>query len=423
MNHIPSFNEWKTSVNVDLTEDDLNFLQYKINNEKLNSKIEIIPSGKKYLLKAKSYVGTIKIPNSYTITITPKIGELNFFKILAYSENISDVKFFEELGTAQPGNDLLELIAKLFIKFVTEIIQEGIYKSYVSYIEEIPTIKGRLLIVNNIRSPRISQEKFWCEFDELSTDTLENQILLYCSKLLFELVQDKKLKDELHHIQTAFEQENVSNVFLDLYHLDLITYQKFNEHYEKSFKLCEYILKLTWYGDFSNEEVMPIFGYLYNMNDLFQNFVTKALQELFSQYKVKKEPRNSMLLQKQKTSNIAQNIKYFATPDSLKPDIVLYTKDLTQIPKIVIDTKYKKDRPSSGDYYQSVAYSLTLECPVLLLLPELEEPKKGDFELVPDLNKQALIYARTLDFTEIPDEDYILTLKSRLKKIIDEILI
>jgi 5-methylcytosine-specific restriction enzyme subunit McrC len=429
MNQISPFQEWETSEEVKLSKDDLDFLRHTVNVDsrgkaKENSKIEIIPLGNdKFKLRAKSYVGSIKIPNSHIIQITPKIKVANFFKLLAYSENFSDIDFFEELGTAEEGNDLLEWIAKLFIKFVNEIIQEGIYKSYVSRSEEISAIKGRLLVANNIRSPRITHEKFWCEFDELSTNTLENQILLYCSKLIFELVKDEKLKDDLHHIQIAFEQQDVESVFLDLYHLDLITYQKFNEHYENSFKLCEYILKHTWYGNFSNEGDMQIFGALHNMNDLFQNFVTKALQETYTKYKVKKEPRDSVLLQKQKKSTIHSNIKAFTKPGNLKPDIVIYEKDHTSEPKIVIDTKYKKDNPSAGDYYQSLAYSLTLDCPVLLLLPELSEQRKGDYELVPELNKEALIYVRTIDFSEVPDEDYLEVLKNRLKVEIDEILV
>jgi len=429
MSQIPSFREWETSEEIKLSEDDLNFLRHTVNVDsrgkaKENSKIEIIPLGNdKFKLRAKSYVGSIKIPNSHIIQITPKIKAANFFKLLGYSENFSDIDFFKELGNAEEGDDLLDWIAKLFIRFVNEIIQEGIYKSYVSGTEEISTIKGRLLIVNNIRNPRITQEKFWCEFDELSTNTLENQILLYCSKLLFELVKDEKLKDDLHHIQIAFEQQDVESVFLDSYHLDLITYQKFNEHYENSFKLCEHILKLTWYGSFSDSGDLPIFGYLHNMNDLFQNFVTKALQETYTKYKVKKEPRDSVLLQKQKKSIIHSGIKAFTKPGNLKPDIVIYDKDHNSIPKIVIDTKYKKDNPSAGDYYQSLAYSLTLDCPVLLLLPELSEQRKGDYELVPELNKEALIYVRTIDFSEVPDEDYLEVLKNRLKVEIDEILV
>jgi len=277
LQEITPFEEYQESEILTLSKEELEFLKQKVNEGKTNSKIEILPQGEnQYQLKATSWVGTIKIPNSYTIIIRPKIGNLNFFKMLVYSENLADLKFFD-LVQASEGKDLVDFMARLFYEKTKEIIQDGIYKSYVSKVEEIPTIRGRLLLVQNIRSPRITKEKFWCEYDDLSSDTLENQILLYCTKLLSTLVHDRKLKEDIHYIQTIFEKVGVSDVFLDLYHLDMVTYQKFNQHYENALKLCEFILRLTWYGDFTKEDMLPIYGFLYNMNSLFQNFVTKVI--------------------------------------------------------------------------------------------------------------------------------------------------
>lgn len=420
MTDIPPFEEWKKSEVMILSKEDLNFLHQKINDEKTNSKIEVIPEGnEQYRLRATSWIGTIKIPN-HTITIKPKIGNLNFFKMLAYSENLGDIQFLEKVKIEE-GKDLVDFMAKLFIESVQDIIQEGIYKNYVTVTEEIPTIKGKLLIVNNIRKPRISQEKFWCEYDELSCDILENQILLYCSQLLSELVVDDSIKERLIQVQHVFQKEGVSEVFLDLYHLDMITYQKFNEHYEKVLELCEFILKLAWYGDFSKEDTIPIYGFLYNMNTLFQNFITKALRDEFSQFRIKREPKKSRLLREitiieefdTKTKTISAKI--------LKPDIVIQDKN-TGITRLVIDTKYKKDDPTANDFYQSVAYSLVLDCPVMLLLPQLDVRKKGDFELVPELDKKTPIFARTVDLSEDNEMEYVELIKNRLKEIVNPIL-
>ena len=98
----------------------------------------------------------------------------------------------------------------------------------------------------------------------------------------------------------------------------------------------------------------------------------------------------------------------------MKPDIVIQEKTNGN-PVFVIDTKYKKGDPSANDFYQSVAYSLSLDCPVLLLLPQLEVRKKGDYELVPELGKQANIFVRTIDFSEKEDLDYIELMKSRIE--------
>ena len=212
-------------------------------NEK-DQKISITPTLCKdqVVLHAGSFVGTIKTPN-HTITIKPKIGNLNFFKMLIYSEKFLDLPSFEGEVEIEEGEDLVDFMAKLFHESISPIIQEGIYRNYTSVTEELPTIRGKLLITQNIRSPRISKEKFFCEYDDFSADILENQILLYCSHLLSELVVDKNIKEKLTQTQQFLEKEGVSEKFLDIYHLDQITYQKFNEHYEKILKLvCNVII-------------------------------------------------------------------------------------------------------------------------------------------------------------------------------------
>ena len=78
---------------------------------------------------------------------------------------------------------LVELLAKLYIDSVSKIIAEGIYRSYVTQIEQVSGVKGRLLLTQNIRSSHITKEKFWCEFDQISANVLENQIILFCAKI------------------------------------------------------------------------------------------------------------------------------------------------------------------------------------------------------------------------------------------------
>lgn len=419
MINLDPISEYEYTQEIELSEKDREFLQKIINDGKDNSKIEIVVlSNGKFKLHATQYVGTVKIPN-YTITVKPKIGNLNFFKMLVYSEDLSELNLLNNVRIEE-GKALVDFMAKLFLKSIALIVQEGIYKNYNSITEEIPTIRGKLLIVNNIRKSRISQEKFWCEYDELTADILENQILLYCCQLLSELVVDSSIKEELIHTQHTLQKEGISDVFLDSYHLDQIIYQKFNEHYETVLKLCEFILNITWYGDFSNKDKIPISGFLYNMNTLFQNFVTKALKEKLEQFEVKREPKDSRLLNN--ITKILEN-EEIVKSGILKPDIVIRNKYDKKDAKLVIDTKYKNHDPTPNDYYQSVAYSLILNCPVLLLLPQQDKKKKGDFVLTQEMYKENVsIVVRTIDLSSSPERDYVELIKNRLKEIVNPML-
>ena len=420
MTKIPPFNEYEDSIPIKLTDEDIKFLRETIKKNENDSKIKIIPSDNEgeYILRATSYVGTIKIP-SHIITIKPKIGHLNFFKMLLYSEKISDLPSFENKVKIEEGEDLVDFMAKLFCESMTPIIQEGIYRNYTSVVEEISTIRGKLLVVQNIRSPRISQEKFFCEYDEFSADILENQILLYCSQLLSELVASEKIKEKLVRIQQQLQKEGVSEKILDIYHLDQITYQKFNEQYEEILKLCEFILRITWYGDFSNKEEIPINGFLYNMNTLFQNFVTKAVEKIFVDFNVDWKAREQIL---ENIPIIPDGIPTKTIdPGILKPDIVIRTKK--NVAKLIIDTKYKDHDPPAADYYQSLAYALTMDCPVLLLLPKFGDRRKEDFKLIPEFDKDVKISVRTIDLSEDPEvTEYIELIKNRLEEIVKPFL-
>lgn len=235
-----------------------------------------------------------------------------------------------------------------------------------------------------------------------------------------ELVVDSSIKEELIHTQHTLQKEGISDVFLDSYHLDQIIYQKFNEHYETVLKLCEFILNITWYGDFSNKDKIPISGFLYNMNTLFQNFVTKALKEKLEQFEVKREPKDSRLLNN--ITKILEN-EEIVKSGILKPDIVIRNKYDKKDAKLVIDTKYKNHDPTPNDYYQSVAYSLILNCPVLLLLPQQDKKKKGDFVLTQEMYKENVsIVVRTIDLSSSPERDYVELIKNRLKEIVNPML-
>ena len=50
-------------------------------------------------------------------------------------------------------------MAKFYIDSVSKIIAEGIYRSYVTQIEQVSGVKGRLLLTQNIRSSHITKEK------------------------------------------------------------------------------------------------------------------------------------------------------------------------------------------------------------------------------------------------------------------------
>lgn len=406
-----SIKEFKSSKPLQLAKEDVLYLK-NIVQEGEEKKIDVIQQDGFYIIKAKNFVGTIPLKYSKypKITITPKAGQINFIQMWGFTERIDIEKLFESVDISY-GDSLADLMVKPFLDFVEPIIREGIYKNYVTVSEQIPKIKGRLLISQNIRSSHITHEKFWCEYDERTADILENQILLYCVKLLSSRIINLDFKQKLSYIQHRLEIEGVNNVSIEPYHLDLISLQKLNQHYSDTLNFCEVILRFFGYG-FQVDTMIPGSGHLYDMNNLFQNFVTKILERhLPPQYVVFKEEKKKDFLKDISSQNSKINgIELFHT-DAMKPDIII-KKNKKEV--LVIDTKYKENT-SKSDYYQSISYSLYSKCPVLLLLPQIEAKKASDFQINQDIVEvDAKIFVRTIDFASKTNQNYIGIMKNRI---------
>jgi len=241
--------------------------------------------------------------------------------------------------------------------------------------------------------------------------------------LVFQVDQDYVIRDklynirtELHEFQDILEKQGVSEIFLESHHLDQISIQKLNEHYEKSFKLCEFILKLIWYGDFSKEEKIPIYGFLYDMNLLFQNFVTKVCLETFEDYRVYPELRNPDLLERLEETR--HDDIQLVSRVNLKPDIVFKDKKSNDI-ALIIDTKYK-ETTSANDIYQSIAYAMAFDCSTVLLVPQIGKKIIDGFRLNPELGKEAFVFVRSVDFSD--KDNFINEIKNNIKTEISNFL-
>ena len=105
-------------------------------------------------------------------------------------------------------------------EYVEKIIGTGLYRTYITIAEETPTIKGRLLLAKNIRSPLSIKLKPWCEYDELSFDVIENRCILYCADLLLSAVIDDGNKQKLVTIRNLFLNQNVTLTPINSYELD-----------------------------------------------------------------------------------------------------------------------------------------------------------------------------------------------------------
>ena len=422
--------EHETSENsFDLTDEDLVYINAE--NEKPDArykrdlkKLEYTSQGSgKYKITAKNHVGSISLPSGLVVTIKPKFKDAwhNLFALFDYTNNIN-ADTGNRSVQAEEGESLWDIFSKMFVAQATQLLKTGLYKTYISKTENITSIKGRLLIVENLK--QMSQQKFltkhWCEFDELSFDIRENQYVLYCTSILIRYVTRNDIKQDLVRIRNIFLSQDVTlKTRFTLSDAKQIIEHRMNKKYHLIFQYCKLILQSLAYQKFIDTTGLAIPAFTINMWELFEDFTTQVLQE-----REWNKPTQVLAQNKNKhilipLPNYPNRKTYPHSLPNLKPDNILIRDDDT---KLIIDTKYKP-KIGSSDWYQATTYSLAKKCDTILLLPKKSDEYSDGFQIPTEfVDEELTIHVKTIDFEEASKSpNFIESLKDQIHAVVDSV--
>jgi 5-methylcytosine-specific restriction enzyme subunit McrC len=358
-------------------------------------------------LKARQYCGILNF-NKQDFYILPKIANHNdeqnlniFIYMLMYSYNINLSN--EQIASCQnQEHSILEVFVQMFASNLLNELKKGIYKEYITQQDNLPVLKGKYLINENLKY-NFTKNKIYCEYDEFSPNNSLNQFFLYAIKYLQKFVKDKKL---LKQCELIFDE--VEDKSLDINKLNRIHFNRLNQRFKTSFEIAILLLKQS-IPLFSQDK--KSFAFLFDMNILFEKFIARIVKELDSNAKI-------------------QNSDNFGAL-TLKPDIIVKSKNL------IIDCKYKilKENKISNrnDRYQMYVYGNNFEnikseinFRTMLLYPKnLNEKDLNNKEPIYLGNNDRKVELRIryidLNFNEHNFEKYIEEIKNRIRIIIDEI--
>ncbi len=365
------------------TTNDKNLITAIQNNPKLQKYFSINWEG----VKPKNYCGLLHVGGE-DYYILPKISNkdeeanLNIFTymlMVAY-----DIKLENENFASQDNHQhkILEIFIHLFTKTLSLELQRGLYKQYITYQENLQVLRGKYLINENLKY-NFTNQKIYCEFDEFSPDNALNKFFLYAIKIFFRHAKDKKgLK------QCELMLDEVAYKHLDINKLEM-HFDRLNRRFEKSFEIAIMILK-RYIPLFSKDK--QSFAFLFNMNELFENFVGKMIPD-------------AKLQNQRNFGNLA-----------LKPDII--------IDNLIIDIKYKKvsnrEDLSTADKYQMYVYGKNYEIQkTMLLYPKHVDDV--DENLVLGKDEECINLAmKSLDLEfDGGFEGFVVEIKKRIKEIVD----
>jgi 5-methylcytosine-specific restriction enzyme subunit McrC len=343
-------------------------------------------------LKAKQYCGILNFDNQ-DFYILPKIANHNdeqnlniFIYMLMYAY---DVKLFNEdtsLSENLKSNNILEVFVQMFASNLLNELKKGIYKEYITMQDNLPVLKGKYLINENLKY-NFTKNKIYCEYDEFSSNNSLNQFFMYAIKYLQKFVKNKKLLKQCELIFDEVEDKSV-----DINKLEIVHFNRLNSRFKTSFEIAILILKQS-IPLFSQDK--KSFAFLFDMNILFEKFIARMVKELDNNAKIQNQDNFNDLI--------------------LKPDIILKNQ--------IIDTKYKKIKSiediKQSDKLQAFAYGVNYGVDnVMLLYPRHLDEIKYDLILGKDDKKVELkIRSIDLNFSENKYKEYINEIKNKVNKL------
>ncbi len=293
-----------------------------------------------------SYSGIIQL-DSVRIHFSTKV-KTNLFYMLSFLKNEGNLCYDPlKIIDIEEGDNFFDILGRLFVNELEAIFRRGFCKKYLRKQENVSFLKGKLLVRHQIGNQIRKVPKFFCSYDDLTYDNLENRIILRAATLLNPRVLNDALRRDLIRYSNMMKEE-VSLDSIVPEDCDKIQYSRLNDYYEPIIQFSKVILQ-DYFIRSVHKGKSRGFNFVVNMNQVYEDFITEMIAEVIeenrsSDYVVERQERFDSLVKEKKVIT--------------KPDILLRRKNTREYPYI-IDAKYKR-LENNADYYQVIAYALAL---------------------------------------------------------------
>jgi 5-methylcytosine-specific restriction enzyme subunit McrC len=318
------------------------------------------------VLQAQNYVGVIQTKNGTTIEILPKIQKLTISEsktILLKMLKTLKKSPFKHLNSANLKSSrlpLLEIFISMFLEELSTLIRSGIKSEYIAQEENLHFLKGKLKVAQQIKHNAIHKERFFVEYEEFSSDRVENRLIKTTLEYLYKKSKLNKNQQKIREFLFVFDDIGVS-------HTPKEDFKKvrLNKNMKAYELVMQYVKVFLFENSFSPYKGSSLaFALLFDMNILFESYVGSYLKRQGLDVKLQ-----------DKGKYLVESHKKFA----LRPDIVINKGSELEI---IADTKYKNILSqrdiSQADMYQLYAYGTKYKQTSQLYLIY---PKNGELDL------------------------------------------
>ena len=309
----------------------------------------------------------------------------NIYFLLIYAWNRLAEGELTDISSLE-SNEIADLFASVMINGVNHLLRRGLDQNYLTHEAEIAGVRGRINVGATARRMLIAHGKAHCEFDELSVDTLPNQIL---RSTVRRIAKVESLSGDLRFRLRGVNRElgGISVIPLSKQSFRKVQLHGNNRFYRFLLNVCELVLDWSMLDESSGSYRFR--DYIRDENRLpalFEDFVFNFYRHECPHLAVTKER-----IEWQAESSGDSNLSFLP---SMRTDISIRSPHHT----LIIDTKfYKKtfqtyvDHQSvhSANLYQIFAYLKNLEArggndataDGILLYPTVTEKVRLEYRL------------------------------------------
>lgn len=326
-------------------------------------------------LRARGVVGVLAAPGC-TLEILPKIDvgqkegsaeeTRDIRKRLVHMLAVAlDLKIEAGRMTALgwQNETLLEILIRIFCDKLTEAVRRGVPRRYTLHEDDLPTLRGSLVIPRQFTRHIANPGRLACRYDELSEDIALNRIIKATIGHLAAMSRNARNVQRLREL--AFVYADVAQVQVPALRWDDVVIDRTNRAWQELFGMARLFLNNRYQT--TSAGLGQGSALLFEMNALFEDYIGRLVSRALagSEFTVILQGGRLFCLTSLDDAGSA-----FQT----KPDILIKRKG--QVVH-VIDTKWKrisariddqKQGVSQADVYQMMAYAHLYGSPRLTLL-------------------------------------------------------
>ena len=276
----------------------------------------------------------------------------NIYYMLTYAFQVLRQQNYEKIASEE-FEYIQDLFAEILAKGISQQLKQGLHREYVSFGEDLSTLRGKLDIVQTINNKIQKKQKLYCVYDELSEDNIFNQILKTTIKYL---INDKNVKKERKNNlkKILLFLDNVKVIEPSSIHWNLLVYQRNNKSYEMLMNICFFVLDGMLMTTEKGEHKLLQFSDEH-MARLYEKFLLEYYKKHHSYLSEVSAKRVDWALNGEQSEKMIKFLPIMQTDITLQKDNKILIIDAKYYGK-TMQTRFEKHTFHSNNMYQIFTY-------------------------------------------------------------------